>query len=408
MKVSPQEISIFLNSTSHRTDFSAAVPQTLSPHSASSSSQVPDYILESVQSLPPLPNAVQRLLALTRKVDVDFNKIAQIIESDQVLTARTLRAANSALYGMSRRVETVSKATVLLGREAILNLALSASMLNLYDGANQEWPIAPESFWRHNIAVAHTAQWLARHQSAGNSESAFVAGLMHDIGKLVLLIHHRDAYADVLREAQTGETPLPILEREALDTDHSEVGSLLCQHWKLPDTITEAVALHHTPSNANAIPPLAGTVLSANVLIKMYGMGESGAHVVNRSLPSDLPHEAVDPNALYDFLANLPAEVYRAEKAFTNNPEPPPTVPPAEERSRIPVQFDRPAEGPLVGAMLTSMGYTPVITPEAAEAETLDFSAWRAEQEVTCADQYLPIKPLRQWLTRNLARGEED
>ena len=108
---------------------------------------VPDYIHESVRTLPVLPTAVTRLLSLARDVNVDFREIARVIETDQTLTARTLRAANSPLNGVSRPVKTVRQATVLLGTDTIINLALGVSVISLQSGLYKNLPVESLSVW---------------------------------------------------------------------------------------------------------------------------------------------------------------------------------------------------------------------------------------------------------------------
>ena len=144
---------------------------------------VPDYIHESVRTLPVLPTAVTRLLSLARDINVDFREIARVIETDQTLTARTLRAANSPLNGVSRPVKTVRQAAVLLGADTIINLALGVSVISLQSGLYKNLPVDPNAFERHSIAVGHHAhafptlmsfaRWIrAKRSSGAQSRSA--------------------------------------------------------------------------------------------------------------------------------------------------------------------------------------------------------------------------------------------
>src|SRR5690606_28646388 len=120
-------------------------------------------ILQRVSALPPLPAAIGRLLRLVNDPDGDFQEIARTIALDQTLTAQILRIANSAFYGFSHQIRTVQQATVILGRHAVRNMALSLAMITLRNRMQTGWPLTPEVFWRHSMGVACGASLLARH-----------------------------------------------------------------------------------------------------------------------------------------------------------------------------------------------------------------------------------------------------
>lgn len=204
-----------------------------------------DKILERITSLPPLPTAVGRLLRLVNEPDVEFKEIARTISLDPSLTAQLLRVANSAYYGFSQQVQSVHQATVILGRYALRNMALSLAMIRLRGHMKQIGPLTPEEFWRHCMAVACGARMLARHSRKVAAEEAFVAGLLHDIGKLVFIDYDRAGYGGLLRAAARGPAPLHTVERQVFGIDHAYVGAALCRHWDLPENISAGVAGHH-------------------------------------------------------------------------------------------------------------------------------------------------------------------
>lgn len=386
---------------------------------------VPAYILDSVSSLPPLPAAVQRLLSLAKQIDADFQEIALVIEADQTLTARTLRAANSALYGVSRRVQTVRQATVLLGRETILNLAIGASVLGMQNSLSGAWPGDPAAFWRHSIAVASVARDLARHLRLADPEEAFVAGLLHDIGKLILLGHFGERYLQVLKAAQYGAKPLFRLEREVLGTDHAAVGQALCVHWNIPSTLAQAIAEHHSDGPA-ATGSTADVVRDANDLVKAVGLGDSGTRFVDLRPADVLPRTLVRPDHVRRLVLTLPDEVRTAEEVFASRDE----AAAAAEADRRPVLvLVRGAEdADLLALVLLGMGYEPVAetaAPDAwagvaavvtdgglpsaqraacrrADLPVLDFGAWRGRKRVIEGPPVCNVHSLRTWLGGHL------
>lgn len=277
----------------------------------SAQSQIPDAIRASVQALPVLPAAVTRLLTITQQAEVSVGEIARVIESDPTLMAGTLRVANSPLYSTGRKIKTAQQATVLLGIEAIVNLALGVSVESVQDHLHEQLPIDAGAFGRHSIAVALTSRKLARHFKLRRPGEAFVAGLLHDIGKLVLLMHYGDDYAALMRRAQHGEKALDALERETYGLDHAAAGHALCLHWNLPASMAEAVATHHAAPGTH---PLGDIVRQANTLVKTIQIGFSGNRFIT-AMPGQ-PADLAAHGWLRALILSLNEEIEPAEEAF--------------------------------------------------------------------------------------------
>lgn len=403
----------------------------------STDTTVPSYILKSVHSLPPLPAAVNRLLALTRDPEVAFSEIVRVIESDQTLTARTLRTANSSLYSVSRRVQTVQQAVVLLGENAITNMVLGVSVMSM-QADMQGWPIDAGAFARHSIAVAVLARTLAERLCLPCPEEAFVAGLVHDIGKLALLNHSGDLYAGMLRAAQRGQRPLDQLERSIFKTDHSAVGAALCDHWNIPDSLSCIVAAHHAEAYPDA-DAVAAVVRDANNLVKVLQIGDGGNAYAELHSARQLPRHHVPPATLHELLLELPAQVREIEVAVAVGASSEETTAPAApqgvfgERPAIYLQVPSSEQQELVALAALSMGYRPVpveagtskapdasaplggFIGDAAEASpqqaacrqrgvpVLDYPAWRSEHAQPEGDQ-MNLAKLRGWLAEGLLR----
>lgn len=326
---------------------------------------IPEYIYESVRSLPPLPAVVDRLLALSRTPEVDFDKMAQVIESDPALTARILRAANSAFYGVSRRVQSIQQAIVLLGHEAVINLALGVSVLNLKRNLLKQWPGDPTAFWRHSLSVALMARTIARQLNRSDSEEAFVAGLLHDIGKLVLLSHHGVVYAQTILAARQSSAPLYLLERELFDVDHAAAGYALCQHWNLPETLAQAIAEHHAEE-----PPASSTiselVYDANELIKRLGLGDGGnVFTILRTGPLP-PHRRFPFDRFQELVRQLISDLEHTE-ALLEGPPPQKSLPllPHRLRGTVHLHLRDPQAIDLLRIVLWEMGYEAVVIGDA-------------------------------------------
>ncbi|MCH8961257.1 MAG: HDOD domain-containing protein [Bacteroidetes bacterium] len=391
---------------------------------------IPDFIHESVRTLPVLPTAVTRLMSLARDVDADFREIARVIETDQTLTARTLRAANSPLNSVSRQVKTVRQATVLLGTDTIVNLALGVSVISLQSGLYKNLPVDPKEFGRHSIAVGLAARALAQHFKLPNSSEAFVAGLLHDIGKLVLLMHYGEAYAQLMRQSQQEGKPLNELELDAYDLDHALVGHVLCMHWNLPSTMAQAVAEHHA---APAPRSVADVVSRANDLVKTIQLGDSGNRYVALAPASGLPRDQISRDVLREMVLTLPRLTHEAEEALGHSDNGVAAETPTAERPCVHLHFRESDEKEILTAMLWSMGYEPIGTHEAAFAgnglpdsaapiallssvpaaemqsivhqqrtvPVLDYASWRTQHNLSLGIPF-DVYQLRTWLEAGL------
>lgn len=279
-------------------------------------------ILQRISSLPPLPAAIGRLLRLVNEPDVEFKEIAKTISLDQTLTAQLLRIANSAFYGFPQEIRTVQQATVILGRYAVRNMALSLAMAKVRDQMKEDAPLRPEEFWRHSMAVACGARMLAQHQDSAAAEEVFVAGLLHDIGKIVFVEYDSDTYGHLLQKAQDGIGPLHVLEHETFGIDHAEVGEALCKHWNIPDALGIVVAAHHgadVGADDSALQ-IVDLVNVADTLAKVSRTGNGGSPHVSSTWLSASHAFAGKPDPVRQTLNALGLEVAVNEQIFFNRP----------------------------------------------------------------------------------------
>ncbi len=194
-----------------------------------------------IHTIPPV------LAALLAELENDTSataSVARIINNDVSLTARLLRAANSAFYKRQFEISTVEKAVSVLGTKAVRALALSVSLFDITNSAHLPELIDFKEFWQHNLEVAIISQKLAGEVKCCQPEEAFVCGLLHDLGLLFFIQECHDEYSGVLKKMNTGQE-LEAAEKEALGTSHSEVGTIIASIWRLPGVICESIANHH-------------------------------------------------------------------------------------------------------------------------------------------------------------------
>ncbi|MBB3220750.1 HDOD domain-containing protein [Pseudoduganella umbonata] len=204
-----------------------------------------DDVVNSLDDLPSLPAIVMELLNSIDAEEVDIAVLARKVAQDQALTAKTLRLANSPLYGLQVRITTIQQAITYLGFQTARNLITAAALTGCFP-EHRCAGFSHAAFWRHSIATAICAKTLARHLRF-NQDYAFTAGLLHDVGRLVLVSGFPDHYARVIAWRSAHDTPWLDAERAVLGIDHVDAGLALAEHWNFSETMRRAIGHHHAP-----------------------------------------------------------------------------------------------------------------------------------------------------------------
>ena len=208
-------------------------------------------IVEKTEELPTLPAVATKLLQLTNDERADANAVAYVIESDQSLTAGILQLVNSSTYGFQSEIPTINRAVSAMGWESVRCMALGMAVAHLFPPTNGGGAFPMREFWKHSLACAVCAEMLASKGSESIDKSeAFVAALLHDIGKLVLATSFKQLYDGVVEQARETDKPLLELEEEIFGASHPEVGKWLAERWGLPTVLTDVIWLHHQSPSA--------------------------------------------------------------------------------------------------------------------------------------------------------------
>ncbi len=209
-------------------------------------------LLKDCKELSSLPQVLAEVIRVTDNEDSSARDIAEVILKDPPLSARILRVVNSPYYGPARTISTVNQAVVTLGIRAVKALALSTSLYRLFDTEAQV--VDRVRFWRHSLEVAIACREIARACSYKPAEEAFVVGLMHDIGILIMESNFPDQFRHIWRLIESGEA-LVAQEEKTWGTNHARVAKFLLDQWKLPAFIGEAIAAHHDDLNGDETLP---------------------------------------------------------------------------------------------------------------------------------------------------------
>ena len=218
-----------------------------------------------IKRMPSLSTTVGKVMEICSRMDASPNELNKVISLDPVLTGQVLKLINSAYYSLMNKVTSLTRAITMLGMNTVKNMALSTAIIRTVSGTKKSRALPTKKFWAHSISTGVCAKLLAKANGVPvlECEEYFVAGLLHDLGK----IPFGDEYISALLQAQQEFQPLIEVERELMGIDHQEVGRLIAEKWKLNDAMTVAICFHHNVEDA----PQEHRVLAAYVgLANMY------------------------------------------------------------------------------------------------------------------------------------------
>jgi putative nucleotidyltransferase with HDIG domain len=233
--------------------------------------------LLEVQDFPTLPEVMTNILQIVEDERSSAEQLTALLECDHAISVRILRFANSPFYGLRYQVNSIRRAVVVVGFEAVKHLALATSVFDAFSKRKQ-FALEPKDFWKHSLGAAKAAQVLCvKYGDVALKETCFTAGLLHDIGKYFLALVLKDEYCAVVRAAKESLRPLREVELERLKTTHAEVGAWLAEHWRFPHTITNVIANLYRVS-VSTIPNgmETATVVLASEISRKTGFGNAG------------------------------------------------------------------------------------------------------------------------------------
>jgi putative nucleotidyltransferase with HDIG domain len=208
--------------------------------------KVIDLIRNKSTSLPTLPVVINNIIVTARDDNTTAKDLAGFISNDQSLSARVLKIANSPYYGQPKKIDSITRAIIVIGFKEIISIALGSGIFKALSRKNDNALIDINELWKHSIGVSFAAKHIEKKTKMAVSESSMLVGLLHDIGKILFIIYFPDEYRTVLEEHQLeGHDALHKIEKKMLGIDHSEMAYLIMKQWSFPDTISLPVLFHH-------------------------------------------------------------------------------------------------------------------------------------------------------------------
>jgi HD-like signal output (HDOD) protein len=238
-------------------------------------SLTPEALVNKSLELVSPPNTYLQLNELIQDSNSSVDDFSAVINTDPALATRLLKIVNSPFYGFPSQINTISRAITIIGTRELTHLVLATSVLNSFKGIPESL-INMNEFWRNCFACAITSKMLAEECGQRATERYFIAGLLHNIGSLVLYKSVPELAGEAIRSAEFGHEVLFKAEQRLLGFDHTEVGQALVKAWRLPHSLEEVARYHHSPSDAEDFPLDVAIVHIADVLVSSAQLGHSG------------------------------------------------------------------------------------------------------------------------------------
>ena len=233
-------------------------------------------IVNKVHNLPTLPQVVESVMSMVEDPNASAVQLAEVISKDQALMAKVLRVVNSAYTGMPKEITTLKQATVILGFNTIKNLVLSASIFDTFGKGDVNNRFDRVKFWEHSIGTAVGAKVLAKRIGSENPEEMFIAGLVHDIGKIIIDEYLHNEFLKILDLVDARQIRILEAENEILGVGHPQLGEWVARKWNLPLNLVECIAFHHSPQLAVNSKERVAIVHIANAIPRIEGIGFGG------------------------------------------------------------------------------------------------------------------------------------
>jgi len=230
-------------------------------------------IISVTGNLPPVPHVAAKMMELVGKENTSVRDLQKVISADPALTARILKMANSAFYSFDQKVSTLSHALVILGFRAVQSMGIAASSRSLFVKKGSQFGLKEKLLWEHSIGVAMGCRHVSRLTGYPQEETAFIVGLLHDIGKAILNQVVPKKYAKIVETVYNDVRTTAEVEREMLGFDHTHIGALIAQKWNFSWDMVETIAYHHSPEAQTSSNPLSAILALSNDVCKRMGIG---------------------------------------------------------------------------------------------------------------------------------------
>jgi len=266
-------------------------------------------INRALEALQPIPQVALKLMRILNEDQYDIPALTEEIRKDQVLSARTLKLCNSVFIGSREKIESLDHALVYLGQRLLIKFVISASLNNFFQQAAKGYSLCKGGIYHHAVGTAIIAEKIAALSQKVNPTAAYTAGLLHDIGKVVLDQYIQSALPLFYRELQQEKKNFIEVEKDLLGIDHTEAGAQLARKWSFPDSLTESINHHHQPEESTRNPDLVHIVYLADLLMSRFHAGLEIERLNTDALKSRLETLGLPSQSFAEIVDIIPLKV---------------------------------------------------------------------------------------------------
>ena len=279
-------------------------------HSSSFERPTAKQLENVIENVRPIPQIALKVIRMIHDAMVSMEDIAEEIRQDQVISAKMIRFSNSAYFGPKRVIDSIDRALTVLGEKNIIKFIISSSFEDFYRDRKNGYSLCKGGLYRHTLGTASMAEVLANFTGKASPDIAYTAGLLHDIGKVVLDQFMDDAHSFFYRRFQADTKDLIEVEQDVFNISHTEAGGLLAENWSLPDTLIDIIRNHHGPEQAAIAPDLAHIVYLADLIMSRFFVGQELERMGTRTLSSRLNSAGLRLEHLPVLIGSIPKDVF--------------------------------------------------------------------------------------------------
>jgi len=281
-----------------------------------------EELLKKVGALPPMPGTAVKLMSLLNDPRSSVQDMVELIKFDQAATGQVLRLCNSAFFGLSRTVTSLSEATSCLGMVKVLQVVMAVHTSSMLSRKQIGYGLERGMLWKHSVAVALAAAEIGQKVDAGKVNLMFTAGLLHDIGKVVLNEYVAAEFLEIARRVKAERISFAEAENRVLGFSHAEIGGKLAEAWRLPDPIVRCLRHHHEPEVLSPPDELVDVVYLANTLCRFLGIGVGQESPTSRCSDAVLHRRGLNAEDLESIGAQILVSLKQVEEMFASATKP--------------------------------------------------------------------------------------
>ena len=269
--------------------------------------------IENVSNIPTLPIVIEKITRLLQNPSTSAEEIGKAITTDQALASKVLKLVNSAFYGFPGKISTITHAVVILGFSTVKNVVLTASIFDAFSkrvSLSQNFDL--QKFWLHSIACGAASQCIARHIGYAAKEECFIAGLIHDVGKIIMCYYLPDEFETVVTDRIRKDCLFYESEKEVLHITHQELGGIIAERWNLPAALQSAVKNHHYQASDKEFSTVTGIVHASDIFVRALGIGNGGDNKIPQMSDMVWTNLGFDGIQLQALLEDIESDVEKA------------------------------------------------------------------------------------------------